>query len=28
VLVPYLIMMMVLLIRPMGLFGTNNVRKI
>lgn len=28
VLVPYLIMMVVLLIRPMGLFGVNNVRKI
>jgi len=28
VLVPYLIMMIVLLIRPMGLFGVNNVRKI
>ena len=28
VLVPYLIMMLVLLIRPMGLFGVNNVRKI
>lgn len=28
VLVPYLIMMIVLLIRPMGLFGVDNVRKI
>ncbi len=28
VLVPYFIMMVVLLIRPMGLFGVNNVRKI
>ncbi len=28
VLVPYLIMMIVLLIRPMGLFGVNNLRKI
>ncbi len=28
VLVPYLIMMVVLLIRPMGLFGVNKVRKI
>jgi len=28
VLVPYLIMMLVLLIRPMGLFGVNRVRKI
>jgi branched-chain amino acid transport system permease protein len=28
VLVPYLIMMVVLLIRPMGLFGVNNLRKI
>ena len=28
VLVPYLIMMLVLLVRPMGLFGVNNVRKI